>query len=204
MGVMRDDTAFVRELQAKARALDPPPDPRREEIWARIQEVRRFRRGDRARPARPPRRWWIGLGLAASLVLGVTIGRLTTGSATTGGAVESEAGLPVQLATNRHLARTEALLVSFPADARAGRVAQVADWAYDLLIDTRLLIDSPAGADARLAALLDDLELILAQLAALGEHDVADELLLIQQGIQQNDVLDRLRTVAAEQPLPGT
>jgi hypothetical protein len=65
-------------------------------------------------------------------------------------------------------------------------------------------MDSPASADPRMGALLEDLELILAQLANLTQRDPANELELIQAGIQQNDVLVRLRTATGEPTLIGT
>lgn len=211
---MKDDDPFVDSLKSLAQRLDAPEAPRREEIWARIDEARRFQR---KRPAAPPRtveirapvRWWVPASLAATLVLGLAIGRFSAGAPLVG----SEEAVPVagadgetpygQVAT-RHLARTEALLTSFSVDAQEGRTSQVADWAQDLLMDTRLLMDSPASADPRLGSLLEDLELILAQLANLTQHNPANELELIQEGIQQNDVLVRLRTATAEPTLIGT
>jgi hypothetical protein len=209
MGVMKDNDPFVDNLKSLAQELDVPEAPRREEIWARIDEARRFRRRSvTARPAMAASRWWLPASLAASLALGLAIGRYTAGSPTPG-SVESQLSqleneLPYEQAATRHLARTEALLSSFSVDAQQGRTSQVADWAQDLLIDTRLLMDSPASADPRLGLLLEDLELILAQLTNLTQRDPANELELIQAGIQQNDVLVRLRTATAEPMLIGT
>jgi hypothetical protein len=210
MGVMKDDDPFVDNLKNLAQGLDAPDAPRREEMWARIDEARRFRR--HAKPARPKlvmNRWVLPASLAASLALGLVLGRFlapvsTLGGGDTAGVAEAQSETPYEQAATRHLARTEALLSSFSSDAQQGRTSQVADWAQDLLIDTRLLMDSPASADPRMGALLEDLELILAQLANLTQRDPANELELIQAGIQQNDVLVRLRTATGEPTLIGT
>jgi len=202
---MRDNDPFVDNLQAMAKELDSPPEPRREEIWARIDAARRFvRQRPEPRSVRP---WWLGAGLAASLVLGIGIGRMS--QAPEGGepgqqVADAPPVVPFQQAATRHLARTEALLTSFSSDAQQGRAHQVADWAQDLLVDTRLLMDSPAGVEPQLGPLLEDLELILAQLANLRQHNPENELELIQSGIQENDVLVRLRSATAEPPLAGT
>ncbi|MGH7501117.1 MAG: hypothetical protein ACREL7_05095 [Longimicrobiales bacterium] len=208
---MKDDDPFVDNLRHLAQGIDVPEPPRRDEMWVRIDEARRFRRrAARAERVRPVGRWWIAAGLAASLVLGFGLGRLIEPVSELGGSdpvvVSDEAPpeSPYEQAATRHLARTEALLTSFSVDAEKGRTNQVADWAQDLLVDTRLLIDSPASGHPRLATLLEDLELILAQLANLTERDPENELELIQAGIQQNDVLVRLRTATSEPTLVGT
>jgi len=195
-----DQDGFTDGLRRAARALDQPPDPPREAIWARIDARRRARR-PRTLTSIADRRW-SGPGLAAALALGIAIGRLALPQAaapgpdpsTATGAATGQPEVPFRLAATHHLVRTEALLTTFPIEAREGRAPQVARWAYDLLLDTRMLMDSPAGADPRLAALLVDLELILAQLATLRQDDAASELELIQAGIQQNDVIARLRS----------
>jgi hypothetical protein len=44
-------------------------------------------------------------------------------------------------------------------------------WARDLLTTTRLLLDSPAGADPARRELLETLELVLVQIARLPRAD---------------------------------
>jgi hypothetical protein len=99
-------------------------------------------------------------------------------------------------ATARHLAEVEVLLTAFRADARAGAVDRdVADWARDLLGTTRLLLDSPAGDDARLRRLLGDLEVVLAQMARLpGRPAAGDEVQIIDEAVRQRDVIARVRS----------
>jgi hypothetical protein len=100
-----------------------------------------------------------------------------------------------QAATVRHLADAELLLTSFARASRdASMNAQFADWAKGLLSNTRLLLDSPAGDDPRRAKLLQDLELVLAQIVQLEPNARAEERQLIEGSIEQGHVMTRLRT----------
>jgi hypothetical protein len=100
-----------------------------------------------------------------------------------------------QVATVRHLADAEAMLTSFSLGSRdASTNAQFAEWAKGLLSNTRLLLDSPAGDDPRRAKLLQDLELVLAQIVQLSPNAAAEDRELIQGSIQQGHVMTRLRT----------
>ena len=109
------------------------------------------------------------------------------------------AGLPqsniYQVATARHLADAEVLLTSFSLGSKdAGMNNQFADWAKGLLSNTRLLLDSPAGDDPRRAKLLQDLEMVLAQIVQLSPNAAATDRELIQGSIQNGQVITRLRT----------
>jgi hypothetical protein len=107
-----------------------------------------------------------------------------------------------QVATLRHLADAEALLTSFSLEGRDATVNKnFADWAKGLLSNTRLLLDSPAGDDPRRAKLLQDLELVLAQIVQLSPGAAATDRELIQGSIQEGQVITRLRTaIPAGQP----
>ena len=107
-----------------------------------------------------------------------------------------------QVATLRHLADAEALLTSFSFESRDATVNKnFADWAKGLLSNTRLLLDSPAGDDPRRAKLLQDLELVLAQIVQLSPGAAATDRELIQGSIQEGQVITRLRTaIPAGQP----
>ncbi|NUQ93941.1 MAG: hypothetical protein HOQ26_13650 [Gemmatimonadaceae bacterium] len=111
--------------------------------------------------------------------------------------VEREAALPYRVATMQHLVTTEALLVSLRTDVRAGRSdTTIARWAGDLLGTTRMLKDSPAGSDPQLKQLLDDLELVLAQIARLpGARGDAADLSLIDDAVQRRQLMTRLRLI---------
>ena len=100
------------------------------------------------------------------------------------------------VAAIQHLTQAEALLTSFRADARSGKEmdAQLSAWAKELLVSTRLMLDSPAGSDPRMRRLLEDLELVLAQIAQLGSQRAGDERNLIDEAVEGRNVLPRLRT----------
>jgi len=100
-----------------------------------------------------------------------------------------------QVAMVRHLADAEVLLTSFSLGSRDDAMnAQFAGWAKGLLSNTRLLLDSPAGDDPRRAKLLQDLELVLAQIVQLAPDARAEDRQLIEGSIQQGHVMTRLRT----------
>ena len=93
---------------------------------------------------------------------------------------------------------TEALLVTLRADLRSGRQdSTVGKWATSLLGTTRLMMDSPASQDPQLRRLLEDLELVLAQIARLpGANADTTELRIIDEAMRRRQVLTRLRAMA--------
>lgn len=102
-----------------------------------------------------------------------------------------------RLAVVEHLAGTEAMLTSFRGAARRGEVdAQITAWAKNLLTTTRLLQASAAQEDPTMKRLLDDLELVLVQIAqytSTGAHH-AEELELIEHSIERRGVIGKLHT----------
>jgi len=147
-------------------------------------------------------RW--GIGIAAVLVLGIAIGRFTAhvGRDRSGTQLADQTlpppppppgsgGDAYQLVAGQYLSRTELFLTGFRADARRGRLdSTFTSSARDLLLSTRLILDSPAGQDPRLRALLEDLELVLAQIA---QYEHGEDTQLIDQSLEQRGVLLRLR-----------
>lgn len=216
-----------------ARAYNDPPGTPRDEMWSAI-EARlpgsdggvisladaRDRRGRRG-PVR-----WVGPAVAAAavLVVGIGIGRLTAPAgdgAVARAEVEKEvgppAGLPstpstaVRTATFEHLGRSESLLALLRADARSGRVeGDVGQWGRGLLAETRLLLNSSAADDPAMRELLEDLELILAQVAVLhdgagpGGERAREELEIIARGLEERDVLSRIQAVLPAGPEANT
>ncbi|MGH7614495.1 MAG: hypothetical protein ACREMW_10715 [Gemmatimonadales bacterium] len=195
------DDRFEQLLRDAARDYHRPPETPRGELWARIEAERRRRRAaPRVVVLRPAWRW--GLGMAAVLLLGIAIGRWIRPSQQTAApfltpsaAQAAPSDLGYRLAAAQYLTRTETLLTGFRADARAGQLdSQFVAQARELLSSTRLLIDSPAGRDARLKSLLQDLELVLAQIALLPAVRDSADVELITQGMDQSSVLTRLRS----------
>lgn len=158
------------------------------------------------------RRWFAPrtlMQIAATLVIGVAIGRFTarTPNALPDASVSRRMQDTLTLAepysstTSRYFGQAAALLVELPAEARNGRAdSHLTGRAHDLLLTTRLLLDSPAADDARIRSLLEDLELVLAQVARLqsGGTQGRSDLELIRQAVDQRDVLPRLRTAVAD------
>jgi len=89
------------------------------------------------------------------------------------------------------------MLTSFRAAARHGEVdAQITSWARNLLTTTRLLQASAAQEDPTMKRLLDDLELVLVQIAqytSAGAHHT-EELELIEHSIERRGVIGKLHT----------
>jgi hypothetical protein len=90
------------------------------------------------------------------------------------------------------------LLTSLPAEARSvGAGERFSNQATELLTSTRLLLDSPAASDARFKDLLEDLELVLAQIAMLQTGRTRQDLDLITNALEEHDVVPRLRSAVA-------
>jgi len=205
---MTDDRLDERLRQAAQDYHRPPATPR-EELWQRVAAVRAARKR-RVIVVRSALRW--GVGIAALLTVGIGIGRWSArgGDASTSPAVAGGADrtptLAYRVAAAQYLTRTEALLTGFRAEARSPSVpaVQFAMQARDLLATTRLMLDSPAAQDARLKGLLEDLELVLAQIAQLpsGGGGDREDVRSINQGLDQRSVLLRLRTANPAGPGP--
>lgn len=198
-------------LRQAAQDYHRPPATPRDEMWAAIGRVRAARQADRRVVViRPWLRW--GMGIAAVLALGIAIGRLSVSrlAGPAAGAIatapestaDSDAvGVAYQVATTQYLSRTEALLTGFRAEGRrASTDPHFVQAARDLLGTTRLMLDSPAARDPRLKALLEDLELVLAQITQLPSDKSTDSRDLINQGLDQRSVLPRLRTAIPAGP----
>ncbi len=192
------DDRFDWVLREAAQDYHRPPDTPREEMWQRIEAAHRARRA-RVVALRPWLRW--GLAAAAVLAIGVGLGRVSMQHQQT--IVVAPGNLAYRVAAAQYLSRTEALLTGFRSEARAGRIdVQFAGQARDLLTTTRLMLDSPAADDPRLKSLLDDLELVLAQIAQVPQGSDRADLQLINQGLEQRSVLLRLRTANPAGPGP--
>jgi hypothetical protein len=203
MGTMTDEQ-FEDYLKRTLPDLDPVPPTPRDAMWANIQEQRRTVKQITGR-----NRQWLGwgVGLAAMLAIGVGLGRLSVRNAadtadapvaiinaTTTNATRSE---PVnrtayRLTVEQHMTSAEALLTSFKTQPQGTLDPDIAVWARDLLTNTRMLLDSPAADDPKVAALLEDLELVIAQIARMSAPSSVERE-LIREGIQKTDVLPRLR-----------
>ena len=206
-----DDNRFDEVIRDLPRSFNTPPQPPLDDMWTVIEDthfnVPSSISTGRGTIARAP---W--LAAAAALVIGIGIGRYLPGATKPAGnpapastiaskTLASRDGDTSAVAdayrdqTSRFLGQAAALLISLPAkDANGKTDAGFAGKAADLLVTTRLLMDSPAAQDPKLRSLLEDLELVLVQIARLrGERNKRD-LDLIHQAVEQGDVLSRLNS----------
>jgi hypothetical protein len=193
---MTDDQLDER-IRGAAREYNAPPETPREEMWARIAKARRGRVPEpRVIPLRRWRWRWARLAAAAAiLAVGVGIGRVSVAPEPSVWEVPSAKGAAYRLAAQEHLGQSEAFLTLFRASLRQpGDHRLAAASARQLLSTNRLLLDSPAAVDPRTRLLLEDLELVLAEIAQLSPSSRAEDLELIREGIEQGDVMPRLRT----------
>jgi len=212
-------------IERDARSYNEPPAPPLDAMWAAIEAQDWTRAastdtsGGSATRGRV-RRWMMDrrFQAAAVLLIGVAIGRLTLArtntqatAATTNPTTEQtrvasavpDTGFaaPYQVTTSRYLGQTAALLIALPADTHhmnAAENQQFISRAGDLLTTTRLLLDSPAADNPSMRNLLEDLELVLAQVVHLRAAPSRTELDLIHQALDQREVLPRLTNAAAD------
>jgi hypothetical protein len=289
-----EESVFEPTLSRMAADYNQPPETPRDEMWSRIEAAWQFRAsapetireagfeplapldvGDVAevgKARRTPRitPWAWGLAVAASLTIGVVIGRQSMGELGTGPTVAGATQQPVRpegvdaigaeaaaddaaggdlaggdltganlaladavpatrgtetaalqpeaasdqrnrgavthkTATVQHLTRTEAFLTTLRTDAEPNdQDGQVSRWARSLLADTRLLLDWPVERDPRMTVLLQELELLLAQIAQLGGAVPDGERSLIIEDLETNNVLPRLRSAIPAGRVAGT
>jgi hypothetical protein len=211
--VLPGDAEFDAWVTKVAPALNAPAATPRLEMWAAIQAARRT--------GATPRRhvpWGLMSVIAAALLLGVAIDRVALRKADRPSArvtatppAPSDSSDPsrlYRLAAAQTLTQAEALLTAYRAsgvpeqDPAAAR--ELASWGRQVLSGTRLLIDSPAGDDPQLRALLNDLELVLVQIIQLSGAPLdptdrelpgrARERALIDGALEARDLLPRIRT----------
>jgi hypothetical protein len=208
---IEQDEPLDERARALAEEFNRPPEVPRDRIWAAIQASRANRSAEvlpfrpRTRPAVP--RWavWVA-GVAALITVGIGIGRFTAG--TPGGAAAptnlavttatpERQRVALGVATDQYLTRVETMLTSFRLSQSD---SQFVGLSRELLTSTRLLLSSHAADDPKTRGLLQDLELILVQIVQLGPADGLQERQLVTDGLEQLQVIPRIRT-AISRPL---
>ncbi len=132
---------------------------------------------------------------AAVLALGIGIGRVSVEPRATAWEGPSANATTYRLAAQEHLSQSEAFLTLFRTslEERADhRLASAS--ARQLLATNRLLLDSPAAVEPGTRLLLEDLELVLAEIAQLSPGSRDEDLQLIRDGLERANVVPRLRT----------
>jgi hypothetical protein len=203
-------------LRDAAQDYNDPPETPRKEMWERIVAMREAEKSEKSesgiRPFRPPRHFrplaWAA-GIAAVLALGIGLGRLSIDTAPPVAAPDPVATATsprvntaaYHVATTEHLSQSEAFLTLFRASVRQGGNEELASaTARQLLATNRLLLDSPAANDGKTRLLLQDLELVLAEIAQLSPQPRGRDLDLIREGLERGGVMSRLRTVVPSGP----
>jgi hypothetical protein len=221
----RDEERFEKLMRDAADTFRRPPEPPVDEMWAAIEAHAGLGVTTRSgsitpitaarRQSRVPR--W--LGIAATLVIGIGIGRGSTSIGRDAVRVPPQTvavvaptpvksaiprndpslDRPYEVETSQYLGQTAALLTALPSEAKSGHPdQQFAAQASDLLARTRLLIDSPAANEPAMHDLLEDLELVLVQVVRLRNNGTRTDLDIINRALEQRDVIPRLRTAVAD------
>jgi hypothetical protein len=196
----------LNELLADAaRTYRVPPEPDLEGIWRDVaQEACRA-------PARRRPSWWrapswpvLAMAAAASLALGVGLGRISSPRATTAPVVAAATAAPsaelpagYDRTATELLGKTVILLAALPAERGRDASVRFSSQASEMLSTTRLLLDSPAASDPRFKELLQDLELVLAQIARLHGGRGPEEMELIRDAVEERDVVPRIHSAVA-------
>ncbi|MEP6831810.1 MAG: hypothetical protein ABJB74_00390 [Gemmatimonas sp.] len=207
------DEEFDNWLRAEARNYNEPPAPDVEGMWAEI-EKQHFNKSTPMLAVTPLPAPWYNSGwmrVAAALVIGLGLGRVslspvtaTTTAQPTVVAAQAIAGSSVlqpamnSPEANKYMGETIALLASLQSDTRnVAQDKQLVSGAADLLNTTRFLLDSPNATNQNVRGLLEDLELVLAQIVQLSNKGNAGDVEMIHQAMEQRDVMPRLRTAVA-------
>jgi len=191
------DDKFGDFVKREARGFNVPAGPvPRDEMWQAIATAR----ADARRVAAFRRRYiGVGIAMAAMLVIGVALGRYGRRSAAPEVALApaDTGNASYRVATAAHLVGVEAMLTSFASAPPGARTdSAVTRWARDLLFNTRLLLDSPAAADATRRRLLEDLERVLVQIVQASPAESNAEMRAhVERSIDRTHMIMRLRAL---------
>jgi len=197
----RQDKTIEDHAKLLYRTADQAP---LDEMWGAIAD-------ELEQAPRVHRRWfasrsfWTGvMAAAACLVIGFKLGRTrpvpNAAEVRVAAVTGPDSAGAYDRTTTALLGETVALLHALPAsDAGSRTTERFASQASELLLTTRLLLDSPAARNTRLRDLLQDLELVLAQVARLPAAGKSQtDLELITEALTERDIVPRIRRVAAQ------
>lgn len=200
------DEFLRREMDDSGEPVTVPADA----IWAAIEKdvARAIQPKTRSAAGRP---LWIGIGaaLAATLVIGVAVGRWsvpTPTAATTRVALHpssddsARAAAVAQASVLQHLNDAEVFLTAVRADLKSGRQdSDRGERSRQLLTRTRLLLASRESRSPTVDLLLRDLELLLAEISALPPGGRSMDERLLDDRLQHGTILPRIRTTLPAQ-----
>jgi hypothetical protein len=205
------DERFKKLLSDAEREYNSPPPTPSEEILGQIQDRRRPRRSRASRFFSSPKAW-VPLAAAAVLLFGIMLGRDTLREDAAQKMVEIQQGAAEQLeevrkeadrekvemfyryAATPYLSRAEALLTQYRMGSGNPETAMtLAGWTDELIVETKLLMDSPASGDPEMKELLQDLELTLLRIRKALSSDSDLDRELLEEGLTDNNLMMRLR-----------
>ena len=206
------DDEFDAWIDRIAPSIHAPPSTPRAEMWDVIATRAAVGRATPLKVVSIWRsRWAWPAAIAAAILVGIGIDRVAIGRdaatlpatpqvAYSADTAATDAGKLYRLVAVGTLGQAEALLTAYRADGAAKRDSatsrQLALWGRQVLSSTRMLLDSPAGDDAQLRRLLDDLELVLVQIVRSTGTELDDsERALIEHAMKERNLLPRIRTV---------
>lgn len=181
--------------RVRLAAHEAPANAHREAMWDVVSRSWTEQAAQRRR--RRTAALWGGAGfaLAASLAVGIVIGRSSTEPAAVDlpAAAAPRGGLPMayRVAVGEHFKQAETVLALFAA--QTGADADLGTAARNLAGTTRLLIDSRAGEDTEVRRMLLEIEVLLVQIARLVDERDAAERQVVREGLEDTAVLPRLR-----------
>jgi len=200
------DERFDELMRDAAQTYNLPPDavpldPMWQNIATRI-ETRALHLEPRRRPI-PRRSWFL---VAATLVLGIALGRasvaLLPGNPfgrsvaieTPSADITTYEPDRYDAATSEYLGYAAAMLVALPGELKSGQSNPNYFTRLDeLLLQTRMLLDGPAGEDPGFRTLLEDLEVVLVQVVRLQADRDPMKIELLNEALEQRNVMPRLR-----------
>ncbi len=198
-----DDVKFDEFLRQAAKDYNAPVPPPTDAIWAAIEPDVTQAIGGKSRSFASLRMTtWAGLGIAATLVIGVAVGRWTAQKP------DVAATAPVSVAANDsasdnvrartvaldHLADAEVFLTGVRADLKSGQADEErAERSRDLLVRTRVLLGAAPNRSPDVERLLEDLELLLAEIAALPQSRGTMDRTLLDESMRDGNLIPRIR-----------
>jgi hypothetical protein len=212
---VHDDEKFDEFLRGAAKDYKASSDAHAGDIWAAIApDVAKAINPQRRFPASLRTATWVGIGIAATLMIGVGVGRWSNRP----DAQQQQQHVAVQhpapvnddssahvahvrATAIEHLADAEVFLTTVRADMKAGRTeADRAERSRELLARTRLLLGSTSNATPNVKRLLEDLELLLAEIAAMPPSHSSMDKTLLDESMREGNIIPRIRaTLPAQQ-----